>query len=158
MFRREFVLSPRAKPEGSNKNEGLNIRGNETTHFFPRFQYYFVPPGLKPGFVRRILIVHLTAGNVDFYLLGHILPSLLACIAALGESYPVERNRFPWHPRTVPPLLVGGSHCVLRSGANAYRLLVRRIVIPGPVVCWFPEFLEHFVGKCRHDLKSRRAP
>ena len=63
MFRREFVLSPRAKPEGSNKNEGLNIRGNETTHFFPRFQYYFVPPGLKPGFVRRILIVHLTAGN-----------------------------------------------------------------------------------------------
>jgi hypothetical protein len=68
---------------------------------------------------------------------------------ALGESYPVERNRFPWHPRTVPPLLVGGSHCVLRSGANAYRCLVKRIVIPGPVVSSFPEFLEHFVGKCR---------
>ena len=96
--------------------------------------------------------------NVDFYLLGHIIPSLLACIAALGESYPVERNQFPWHPRTVPPPLVGGSHCVLRSGANAYRCLVRRIVIPGPVSCSFLEFLKHFVGKCRHDLKSRRAP
>ncbi len=82
----------------------------------------------------RVGIVPGKKGNDDFYLLGHILPSLLACIAALGESYPVERNRFPWHPRTVPPLLVGGSHCVLRSGANAYRCLVRRVVIPGPVV------------------------
>ena len=82
--------------------------------------------------------------NDDFYLLGHILPSLLACIAALGESYPVERNRFPWYPRTVPPLLVGGNHCVLRSGANwlgeslspAQWLLVPRV-------------LETLRGKCR---------
>jgi hypothetical protein len=58
-----FIPAVCFEPEGSNKNEGLNIRGNETTHFFPRFQYYFVPPELKPGFVRRILIVHLTAGN-----------------------------------------------------------------------------------------------
>ena len=29
----------------------------------PWCQITIVPPGLKPGFVRRILIVHLTAGN-----------------------------------------------------------------------------------------------
>ena len=37
------------------------------------------------------------AGNVDFYPPGLILPSLLACIAALVESRPMGRN----HPRRV---------------------------------------------------------
>ena len=62
--------------------------------------------------------------HADFYPPGHILPSLLACIAALGESYPVERNRFPWDPRTAPPLLVGGNHCVLTVGPAQTRTAV----------------------------------
>ena len=33
--------------------------------------------------------------------------------------------------------------------ASGHRSLVVRSVIPGPVVCPIPEFLEHFVEKCR---------
>ena len=33
--------------------------------------------------------------------------------------------------------------------ASGHRRLVMRSVIPGPVVCPFPEFLVHFVEKCR---------
>ena len=36
--------------------------------------------------------------NVDFHPPSLILLSLLACIAALVESWPVGRNQFPWHP------------------------------------------------------------
>ena len=53
--------------------------------------------------------------NVDFYPPGPILPSILACIAALNlvESRPVGRNKLPWYPWRV--LISSGGRKSLRT-------------------------------------------
>ena len=97
-----------------------------------------------------VSVLHNSGGGLN------LLQEIITTIASLKPQFFKTglTNFFAVYPRKeinffstlerLLSLMVGISSCVLRSGANVYRCLVKRSVIPGPVACLFSEFLEYF--------------